>query len=67
MGLQFIDKPRNDVGNILPPARDFAELEERRRTFWAAYFGDRWASLGTGWPMMIDETEVRCVRISFAE
>lgn len=58
MGLQFIDKPRNDAGNILPPARDFAELEERRRTFWAAYFGDRWASLGTGWPMMIDETEI---------
>ena len=59
MGLHCLNKRDDDeVRYILPPATDFIELEERRRTFWAAFFGDRWVSLGTGWPMMIDEAEV---------
>ncbi len=58
LGLHILDADRLGVKTILPPARDWIELEERRRTFWAAFYGDRWASSGTGWPMIIDETEV---------
>jgi hypothetical protein len=32
--------------------------EERRRTFWIAFCQDRYASIGTGWPMTIDEKDV---------
>jgi hypothetical protein len=59
LGLYRLDTGRPGVKTILQPARDWIELEERRRTFWAAFYGDRWASSGTGWPMIIDEREVR--------
>jgi hypothetical protein len=58
LGLQRLDKDGLDIKQILPPARDTIELEERRRTFWAAFYGDRWASSGSGWPMVIDEDSV---------
>ena len=58
MGLQTIDSTSREARNLLPPTKDPIELEERRRTFWAAYFGDRWLSAGTGWPMSINEEEV---------
>ncbi|CZR68297.1 uncharacterized protein PAC_18196 [Phialocephala subalpina] len=58
MGLHRIDRPGSDVANILPLAKDFIELEERRRTFWASYLGDRWASICSGWPMTITESEI---------
>lgn len=58
LGLHRLDGETTDVKKILPPPRDWIEREERRRTFWAAFYGDRWASSGTGWPMMIDEKEV---------
>lgn len=58
LGLHRLDGERMDVKQILPVPRDWIELEERRRTFWAAFYGDRWASSGTGWPMTIDEREV---------
>lgn len=58
LGLQRLDGELPDVKRILPPAKDWIELEERRRVFWAAFYADRWASSGTGWPMIIDEKEV---------
>lgn len=58
MGLYRLDGVGLEVKQIIPPARDWIELEERRRTFWAAFYGDRWSSAGTGWPMMIEESEV---------
>lgn len=58
LGLYRLDGEGLDVKTILPPAKDWIELEERRRTFWASFYGDRWASSGTGWPMIIDENEV---------
>ncbi|TVY56061.1 Citrinin biosynthesis transcriptional activator mrl3 [Lachnellula cervina] len=58
LGLHRLDGERMDVKQILPVPRDWIELEERRRTFWAAFYGDRWASSGTGWPMTIDEREI---------
>ena len=60
LGLHRLDGDQSDVKQILPPPRDWIEKEERRRTFWAAFYGDRWASSGTGWPMSIEEREV-CV------
>ncbi|KAE8454281.1 hypothetical protein EG329_005206 [Mollisiaceae sp. DMI_Dod_QoI] len=59
LGLYRLDISNSEFKQILPPARDWIELEERRRTFWAAYYGDRWASSGTGWPMLIDESEIQ--------
>lgn len=59
MGLNRVDGAGMDVKQALPPARDWTELEERRRTFWMAYCVDRYASVGTGWPMSVDERDVR--------
>ena len=63
LGLHRIDGDKADVKQILPPPRDWIEKEERRRTFWGAFYADRWASSGTGWPMGIDEKEVRMNRL----
>lgn len=58
LGLHRLDGDASDTKQILPPPRDWIEKEERRRTFWGAFYGDRWASSGTGWPMIINEEEV---------
>lgn len=58
MGLYRLDGPGLEVKRILPEPRDWIELEERRRTFWAAFYSDRWASSGSGWPMTITESDV---------
>lgn len=42
----------------LPPPKDWTEREERRRTFWMAFCEDRYVSIGTGWPMTIDERDI---------
>lgn len=57
MGLNRIDGIGMDVKQCLPPPRDWTEREERRRTFWMAYCVDRYASIGTGWPMSMDEKD----------
>lgn len=59
MGLNRVDGVGLDVKQCLPPPRDWTEREERRRTFWMAYCVDRYASIGTGWPMSIDERDIR--------
>jgi len=58
MGLHRLDGVGLDVKQCLPPPRDWTEREERRRTFWMAFCQDRYASIGTGWPMTIDEQDV---------
>jgi hypothetical protein len=58
LSLHRLDSGADPSTQMLPPPRDFIELEERRRTFWVAFHGDRWASSGTGWSMMIQEKEV---------
>jgi hypothetical protein len=58
MGLNRVDGVGLDVKQCLPPPRDWTEREERRRAFWMAYNVDRYASIGTGWPMSIDERDV---------
>ena len=59
LGLYSLDVEGGESKKILLPAQDWIELEERRRTFWTAFYGDRWASVLTGWPMIINENEVR--------
>lgn len=58
MGLHRQDRVGLDVKQTLSPPRDWTDREERRRTFWMAFCQDRYASIGTGWPMVIDEQDV---------
>jgi hypothetical protein len=58
MQLHRMDGVGLDVKQCLPPPKDWTEREERRRTFWMAFCVDRYASIGTGWPMTIDERDV---------
>lgn len=58
MGLHRLDGKGFDVKQCLPGPKDWIEKEERRRTFWSAYCIDRYSSLGTGWPMIIEERDV---------
>ena len=58
MGLHRQDRVGLDVKQTLPPPRDWIDREERRRTFWMAFCQDRYASIGTGWPMGMDERDI---------
>ncbi|KAK0612934.1 fungal-specific transcription factor domain-containing protein [Bombardia bombarda] len=58
IGLHRLDGAGLDVKQCLPPPRDWTEREERRRTFWMAFCQDRYASIGTGWPMTVDEKDI---------
>lgn len=58
MGLHRLDGAGLDVKQCLPPPKDWTEREERRRTFWMAFCVDRYSSIGTGWPMTIDEQDI---------
>ncbi|TLD34526.1 hypothetical protein E2P81_ATG04691 [Venturia nashicola] len=58
LGLSRIDGSGLDVKQCLPPPKDWIEREERRRTFWMAFCEDRYASVGTGWPMTVDERDI---------
>ncbi|KAI1487458.1 fungal-specific transcription factor domain-containing protein [Biscogniauxia mediterranea] len=58
MGLHQLDCPQGDSVPTLLPPRDWAELEERRRTFWGIFCIDSHASISTGWPHLIDATEI---------
>jgi Fungal specific transcription factor domain len=62
LNLHRQDGAALDVKQALPPPRDWTEREERRRTFWMAFCQDRYASVGTGWPMTIDERDV-CIEL----
>lgn len=58
LGLHRVDGAGLDVKQTLPAPKDWAEKEERRRTFWMAFWCDRCASIGTGWPMSLEEKDV---------
>jgi hypothetical protein len=59
MNLHRLDGAGFDVKEMMPSAMNWAELEERRRVFWAVFVQDRYQSLGSGWPSIIDERDVR--------
>ncbi len=59
MQLHRLDGVGLDVKQCLSPPKDWTEREERRRTFWMTFCIDRYASIGTGWPMTYDEKDVR--------
>lgn len=58
MQLHRVDGVGLDVKQTILPPKDWTEREERRRTFWLAFAVDRYASIGTGWPMTIDERDI---------
>ena len=58
MGLHRLDGAGLDVKQCLPPPKDWTEREERRRTFWMSFCTDRYSSIGTGWPMSIEEKDI---------
>ncbi|KAI0015916.1 fungal-specific transcription factor domain-containing protein [Xylariomycetidae sp. FL0641] len=44
---------------FLPPCRDWAELEERRRVFWNVFLMDRFCSIATGWNLCLTSADVK--------
>ena len=59
INLHRVDGTGLDVKEMLPTAWSWAEMEERRRVFWAIFILDRYQSVGSGWPTAIDERDVR--------
>lgn len=59
MGLHRLDNFPEEPSPALMPPRDWQELEERRRTFWGIFCLDSHCSVSTGWPHLVDPTEVR--------
>ncbi|KAK0710888.1 fungal-specific transcription factor domain-containing protein [Lasiosphaeris hirsuta] len=53
--VDFEDRP---MAPSLAPAQNWTELEERRRIFWGAFCLDGHASISTGWPNLIDATQI---------
>lgn len=53
-----LDCGPEDTSPTLAPPKDWAELEERRRTFWGVFCIDSHGSISTGWPHLIDVAEV---------
>lgn len=59
MGLHCMDqKASGSLPPLLPEPKDWTAGEERRRTFWMAFCLDRYASIGHGWPMTVDDKDV---------
>ncbi len=58
MNLHRLDGTGLEVKEMLPTSTTWVELEERRRVFWAVFVQDRYQSLGSGWPTIIDERDV---------
>ncbi|KAK3357735.1 binuclear zinc transcription factor [Lasiosphaeria hispida] len=53
--VAFEDRP---MAPSLATAQNWTELEERRRIFWGAFCLDGHASISTGWPNLIDATQI---------
>lgn len=58
LGLNRLDGASLDVKQSILPPKDWTEREERRRVFWGAFATDRYSSVGTGWPLLIDENDI---------
>ncbi|KAJ6443692.1 Lovastatin diketide synthase LovF [Purpureocillium lavendulum] len=58
--------PATPTSSPAMQALDFAEVEERRRTFWLAFILDRFLSTRNEWPLTIHE-EIICTRLPAPE
>ncbi|KAI0434112.1 hypothetical protein F5Y09DRAFT_338004 [Xylaria sp. FL1042] len=58
MGLHHLDSPPDESSPTILPPKDWAELEERRRVFWGIFCIDSHCSISTGWPHLVDMTQV---------
>ncbi|KAK0704044.1 hypothetical protein B0T26DRAFT_658509 [Lasiosphaeria miniovina] len=58
LNLHRIDNKGQPTRQTIMPAKDWSELEERRRTWWVLFCADRLASGVTGWPVLINERDV---------
>ncbi|KAK9242833.1 fungal-specific transcription factor domain-containing protein [Lipomyces tetrasporus] len=56
--LNIVDIKVSGISQLLPRPSEWIETEERRRTFWCAFAMDRYSSVGTGWPLIIDENNI---------
>lgn len=61
MGLERLDRAEDQtsLSMTLQPPKTWAEKEERRRTFWGAFAIDAHASVSTGWPSLINSSEIQ--------
>ncbi|KAH7030637.1 uncharacterized protein B0I36DRAFT_322160 [Microdochium trichocladiopsis] len=53
LGLDSIDGGPSGLQSVLPPAKDWIEQEERRRTMWSVFCTDLDTSSTTNWPTML--------------
>ncbi|KAK0622873.1 hypothetical protein B0T14DRAFT_514669 [Immersiella caudata] len=61
MGFHRLDDPSKDdnpMAWITDPPKDLIELEERRRVFWGVFCMDAHATISTGWPTLVDLSQV---------
>ncbi|EEU36625.1 uncharacterized protein NECHADRAFT_51679 [Fusarium vanettenii 77-13-4] len=58
LGLHRLDSPQQATDPPLPPPRDYFEVEERRRTWWAIFCSDRFVGGMTGWPASVNEKDI---------
>jgi hypothetical protein len=61
MNLHRVDGGDLAVKEMLSSASSWVDLEERRRVFWAVFVQDRYQSVGSGWPTIMDERDVSFV------
>jgi len=70
MGFHRLDDPCKEDNPIAPtidPPKDLVELEERRRVFWGAFCMDAHASISTGWPTLVDLSQVRITHMALIQ
>jgi Fungal specific transcription factor domain. len=62
MGLHRLDsnlpEEEHPIAPMIPPHKDWVELEERRRVFWGSFCIDAYASISAGWPSIMETTQV---------
>ncbi|KUJ12841.1 uncharacterized protein LY89DRAFT_592586 [Mollisia scopiformis] len=58
LGLHRLDGLGLDVKRTLRGVGERGEREERRRAFWWGFSMDRYAAVGTGWPLIVDERDI---------
>ncbi|KAJ4211277.1 hypothetical protein NW759_012755 [Fusarium solani] len=58
LGLHRLDSSQQPTDPPLPPPRDYFEVEERRRTWWAIFCSDRFVGGITGWPALVNEKDI---------